>query len=494
MPQIVVSDLVVREEWRRPRFGAGWALSSNRICRKGWFWGGDFRRFGIPVLGESWQGVAGHRRGGDAMAKPRDDRQKDLLRPALEQVIDLGHPLVRLAQRIDWGFLDWCFSSVCAAGDGRPPLPTRLVAGLLILKHMHSLSDEALCAGWLENPYYQFFCGELSFCHRLPFDRSSLTHWRQRLGRGRAGGLNPGEPVGGAQDRGAGDTGPRAGGGRHDSAAQSDRPPDRRRTVSSGFGKAGRAGAPPRRAVAPELWPSGQARGDHGRATATRISSSGRGAPSNFCASDWAGWSATSAARSPATRRCRRALPICWRWPAGARSEPSPARSQGLCAARPRGRVHRQGQGARPLRVWLQGVDRDTGDTPRAGSSCCTPRRCTVTRLTALGPVVAELEQLTGVEIRREMKRRATVEPVIGHLKAEHRMGRNHLKGRDGDRTNAILAAAGYNFALLLRCLARLLRALPQGAPRVAAGPGKSLKLPLRVLHERRPRVPANTR
>src|SRR5205814_8491702 len=42
--------------------------------------------------------------------------------------------------------------------------------------------DEALCARWLENPYYQFFCGELSFCHQLPFDRSSLTHWRQRLG------------------------------------------------------------------------------------------------------------------------------------------------------------------------------------------------------------------------------------------------------------------------------------------------------------------------
>jgi transposase, IS5 family len=71
---------------------------------------------------------------------------------------------------------------VCKAGDGRPPLPTRLVAGLLILKHMHSLSDEVLCARWLESPYYQFFCGELSFCHRLPFDRSSLTHWRQRLG------------------------------------------------------------------------------------------------------------------------------------------------------------------------------------------------------------------------------------------------------------------------------------------------------------------------
>ena len=62
--------------------------------------------------------------------------------------------------------------------------------------------------------------------------------------------------------------------------------------------------------------------------------------------------------------------------------------------------------------------------------------------------------------IRREMKRRAAVEPVIGHLKAEHRLGRNYLKGRDGDRSNAVLAAAGYNFSLLLRWLARLLRAL----------------------------------
>jgi transposase, IS5 family len=110
-----------------------------------------------------------------------------------------------------------------------------------------------------------------------------------------------------------------------------------------------------------------------------------------------------------------------------------------------------------------------------------------------LGPIVADLQNLTGVEvqrihvdkgyrghsyqnrfkvwisgqvrrvtktIRREMKRRAAVEPVIGHLKAEHRMGRNHLKGRHGDRINAVLAAAGFNFHLLLRWFERLLRAL----------------------------------
>jgi IS5 family transposase len=52
------------------------------------------------------------------------------------------------------------------------------------------------------------------------------------------------------------------------------------------------------------------------------------------------------------------------------------------------------------------------------------------------------------------MKRRAAVEPVIGHLKADHRMDRNYLKGQDGDRINAVLAAAGFNFHLLLRWLA----------------------------------------
>ena len=61
---------------------------------------------------------------------------------------------------------------------------------------------------------------------------------------------------------------------------------------------------------------------------------------------------------------------------------------------------------------------------------------------------------------RREMRRRAAVEPVIGHVKGEHRMDRNYLKGRDGDRANAVLAAAGYNFSLLLRWFEALLHAL----------------------------------
>ena len=83
---------------------------------------------------------------GDAVARPRDDRQKDLLRPALEEIIV---PLVRLAREIDWGFLDRRFASVCTPGPGQPGLPTRLVAGLFILKHMHNLLDEVLVrADW----------------------------------------------------------------------------------------------------------------------------------------------------------------------------------------------------------------------------------------------------------------------------------------------------------------------------------------------------------
>src|SRR6201985_136072 len=130
---------------------------------------------------------------GKAMSKPRDDRQKDLLLPALDQIIGMGHPLVRLAALIDWGFLDDRFGSVCQTGPGEAGLPTRLVTGLFILKHMHNLSDEVLCARWIENPYYQYFCGELSFCHRLPFDRSSVTRWRQRLGEGNLRGRRHGK-------------------------------------------------------------------------------------------------------------------------------------------------------------------------------------------------------------------------------------------------------------------------------------------------------------
>ncbi len=112
----------------------------------------------------------------------RETGEQDLFRSRLDQIIDLQHALVRLARAIDWRFLEEKFGAVYTDKPGHPPLPTRLMAGLAILKHMQDLSDEALCEHWIENPYYQYFCGEEFFQHRLVFDRSSLTRWRQRMG------------------------------------------------------------------------------------------------------------------------------------------------------------------------------------------------------------------------------------------------------------------------------------------------------------------------
>jgi transposase, IS5 family len=121
---------------------------------------------------------------GDSM-RPKERResgQNDLFRARLDQIVDVGHPLVKLGKAIDWRFLEDRFGAAYSDRAGHPPLPTRLMAGLAILKSMHDLSDEDLCARWIENPYFQLFCGEEFFRHKTPFDRSSLTRWRQRMG------------------------------------------------------------------------------------------------------------------------------------------------------------------------------------------------------------------------------------------------------------------------------------------------------------------------
>jgi IS5 family transposase len=112
----------------------------------------------------------------------RESGEQDLFRSRLDQLIDLDHALVKLARAIDWRFLEEKFGAAYTDKPGHPPLPTRLMAGLAILKHTYDLSDEGLCERWVENPYFQYFCGEEFFQHRLVFDRSSLTRWRQRMG------------------------------------------------------------------------------------------------------------------------------------------------------------------------------------------------------------------------------------------------------------------------------------------------------------------------
>src|SRR6478735_2334278 len=430
------------------------------------------------------------------MSQPRDDRQDDLFHPSLEKIINLRHPLVRLAAEIDWDFLAGRFSSVCRLGPGQPPLPTRLVAGLFILKHMHNLSDEALCDRWVENPYFQYFCGEVVFRHDLPFDRSSLTRWRQRLGEEQIAALlqESLSVVAGSLKKKTKDLERVV----VDTTVQEKaiaHPSDARlmhRAIEKLVDLAKREGVELRQSY---LRVAKRAAIMVGRYT-----------------------------HAHQFKRARRELKFL-RTRLGRIIRDIRRKIEGDPALEDRfgplldlaHRVRHQEQRQRGPKVYalhapeVECIGKGKARAPYEFGckvSIATPATKPkggqfVLHAKALhgnpfdghtlGPVITELEQQTGVEtrrihvdkgyrghnhkekfrvwisgqvrrvtkpIRREMRRRAAVEPVIGHAKAEHRMGRNYLKGRDGDRSNAVLAAAGFNFSLLLRWLAGLLRAL----------------------------------
>jgi len=114
--------------------------------------------------------------------KPQLPEIPDMFRPRLDEQLKMSHPLIGLAKLIQWSVIEDRFSSFFTSTRGRPALRPRLVAGLLYLQHAHALSDEAVVSAWLENPYWQYFCGETYLQTEFPADPSSLVRWRGRLG------------------------------------------------------------------------------------------------------------------------------------------------------------------------------------------------------------------------------------------------------------------------------------------------------------------------
>ena len=110
------------------------------------------------------------------------DLQGDLFQVELERLVTADHPLVKLSREIDWGGFEKQLSPHYCEGKGRPAIPTRLMVGLHYLKHTYNLSDEEVVARWVENPYWQHFCGSKWFEHGLPIDPSSMTRWRNKVG------------------------------------------------------------------------------------------------------------------------------------------------------------------------------------------------------------------------------------------------------------------------------------------------------------------------
>ncbi|MFK5893665.1 MAG: IS5 family transposase [Pseudomonadota bacterium] len=108
--------------------------------------------------------------------------QLNIFDTPLERFINLGHELCILSKQIDWDTIEDEFS-VYYSDIGRPSVPIRRMIGLLLLKHIYNLSDEAIVDRWIENPYWQYFSGEKVFQTAKPFDPTEFIHFRNRIGK-----------------------------------------------------------------------------------------------------------------------------------------------------------------------------------------------------------------------------------------------------------------------------------------------------------------------
>lgn len=109
--------------------------------------------------------------------------QSNFLKPWLSIILDQYHELCQLAKHIDWKFLENEFEQLFVQDKGAPAKPVRLVVGIMMLQHMYDFSDEGAVKEWVENPYWQFFCGEQQLQIGEPINPSSLTRWRKRIGQ-----------------------------------------------------------------------------------------------------------------------------------------------------------------------------------------------------------------------------------------------------------------------------------------------------------------------
>ena len=425
-----------------------------------------------------------------------DSGQGDIFRARLDQILDLTYPLAKLARLIDWEFLETAFGAVYADVAGRPPLPTRLMAGIAILKYMHDLSDEGLCASWIENPYYQYFCGEEFFQHTLPFDRSSMTRWRQRMGEEKLSALVV-ESLAAATRAGAA------------------KPADFARVVVD-------------TTVQPKAiaFPTDAKLVHRARERLVRLAEKHglRLRQSYKRVGKFALIKHQRYAHAKQFKRANKALRTLKTYLGRVmrdiqrKTNADPALREvfamELSLAR-RVREQRRGQTGHKIYALhapeVECIGKGKAHKPYefgvkvslATSLLRSKGGQFIAHVKALsgnpydghtlGVIIPDLEKQIGVTldriiadagyrghnapathkfkvytsgqkrgmtpaIKRLMKRRSAVEPVIGHAKNEHRMDNNRLAGSDGDAANAVLAGAGYNFSLLAKWLRDFLR------------------------------------
>jgi IS5 family transposase len=107
--------------------------------------------------------------------------QRNIFRPILIEIINPNHKLVLLSAKMEWKLFENEFGQLYS-NTGKPGVPIRIMVGLMILKIIYNLGDVAVMEQWIQNPYFQYFCGESEFQWKFPCDPSDLVYFRKRIG------------------------------------------------------------------------------------------------------------------------------------------------------------------------------------------------------------------------------------------------------------------------------------------------------------------------
>jgi len=418
--------------------------------------------------------------------KPADsaqgEPQGELYQVRLRWLLDQRHPLYQLAEAVDWKFFAQEFGALYVSQKGRPGLPTRLLVGLHYLKHLYDVSDERVVAGFLENPYWQYFCGEEFFRHDLPCDPTTLVKWRKRIGPERMEKLLQ-ETIAAAQRQSA----LKANELRRlnvDTTVQEKAiafPTDARLYQKARLvlvREARRAGIELRQSYARVGKRALQKQGRY--ASAQQLKRAGRETKRlrTYLGRVMRDIERKAAAQgqelsAPLAQLLERAQRIYQQQRTDKHKLYSMQAPEVECIAK--GKEHKKYEfgckvsvATTSKRGWVVGIKALHGN-PYDGHT--------------LKAAHAQVEQLTGVKptelfvdrgyrgtqhhpadtqvylsgrklsgtLKRLLRRRSAIEPVIGHLKQDHRMKRNYLKGQAGDQINALLVGSGFNLRKLLR-------------------------------------------
>jgi transposase, IS5 family len=398
---------------------------------------------------------------------------------SLRDLLDKKHPLYQLAAAINWQIFEQSLGKYYAADVGRPGLPIRLLVGLHYLKHLYNLSDEIVVASWLENPYWQYFCGEEVFQHKLPCDPTTLVKWRQRVGAGGIESLLK-ETLDAARRQ----------------EVLKDQEIERVNvdttvqekaiafpTDARLYHKARRALVRVAKQVGLSLRQSYVRLGKKAMWKQSRYASAKqmqRARKETRKLRTYLGRVLRNVERfcGPLKERQARLLVVARRIFQQQRSDTGKVYSvhaeEVECISK--GKAHKRYEFGCKVRLvttnrasWIVGIDAESGN-PYDGAT--------------LKPSLAQVERLTGVKVKeafvdkgyrgsehhpkevsvylsgrrklgrrltKMLKRRSAIEPVIGHTKHDHGMERNHLLGKAGDRINAMLSGCAWNLKKLWR-------------------------------------------